>query len=271
MAAVLESVPHHEMPESLAQRMESTAEGNATATPHAQDRITKTFNLRRLTMKRVGLLTVSFAFAAWLAFFVWLPGGRGIAVAALRQALERVKIVHITGLNQGAVPLEMREDKWFRAQPFAMYEETSPADPKSPMMKESNIIAGDADRTYWYFPKMGNKVYVKRALGKDFVDMMMSTLQPSPSSQPDLKITGHAVIEGRQLDLLDDGSDQQELELAVDPRTNLTYRIRQFNTAPNGTKILITDLRVEYDQTPPKHVFDWQPPAGATVVQKKRP
>lgn len=58
-------------------------------------------------------------------------------------------------------------------------------------------------------------------------------------------------------------------ELTVDPNTNLVRRYRAFAKVANGTVQPITDLWFEYYQVPPAVAFNWQPPKGVPVVDKR--
>jgi hypothetical protein len=212
----------------------------------------------------------AFVLAGWMALNVWNPGGRSVAIADLRQALEKVKIVHMTGLAEDG----FQKDKWMRTEPFAFYEEST-SDSTSPQAIHRLIEAGNGDRTYMYLPLNGNRASVHQSIAHSLLDEMLPVIQPSQSSNPQLEVVGHTTIDGRDLELLSDaptsdGSLQSYTqELAVDPQTHLTYRLRMFKVLVVGQPaVLVDDFRFDYDQTPPAGVFDWQPPKGAVIIDK---
>ena len=59
------------------------------------------------------------------------------------------------------------------------------------------------------------------------------------------------------------------LELAVDARTKLVLRLRQFLPRLEGADVEVTRLDFEYDTMPPEGIFNWAPPAGAVVEDKR--
>lgn len=262
MATLLEGVPSHELPPSLAERMS----GAARSVHPDRDETEGAF--RRHKMRRTLIMAGAFVLAGWLALSVWSPGGRSVAVADLRQALAKVKIVHMTGLGEDG----FHKDKWMRTTPFAFYEEST-SDSKSSQGTHRVITAGNADHTYMYLPLNGNKAHVFASIGHSILDEMLPIIQPSQSVNASLQVVGHTTIDGRDLELLSDASSSDGSlqsyteELAVDPETKLTYRCRMFKVLVSGQPaVLVDDFKFEYEQTPPPGVFDWQPPKNAVIV-----
>jgi hypothetical protein len=175
------------------------------------------------------------------------------------------------GAPGSVIPLGDHKDKWIRAEPFAMYEENTFVDKNVDANHRHMIDAGNADHRYLYFPEM--HMFMKaKGLPTTFVDDILSVLGPLESPREDLNSAGHTKVDGRELDLyeLQDGDSTQEL--AVDPRTKLTYRYRELMPLPggNGKPVEVANFRFYYEQTPPPDVFDWKPPVGATPIHPVR-
>jgi hypothetical protein len=188
-----------------------------------------------------------------------------------------VKFVHLVGAEKiltgesGApgsiVPLADQKDKWIRAEPFAMYEENTLVDPRVDFAHRRMIEASNADHLYMYFPNM-NKFKKGKGLTTSFVDDILAVFGPLQSQRDDLQLTGHVTIDGRALDLYEIQTEGSTQELAVDPHTKLTYRYRELSPLPGADPkpVVVASFRFTYDERPPAHVFDWQPPVGATAT-----
>jgi len=211
------------------------------------------------------------------ALFVWSPGKGGVAWAEVYDALSRVRTVHITGETYYAkqntvVPLALHKDKWLRREPFAVYEEVTPVSGKAPAEASRYVLAGNSGRVVWYFPARGNRATIGKGLPANFMDDLLAPMGASgpAGSAPPFKNLGPATVDGREVTLLElRNSEKERIELAVQTDTKLVIRVRQFAPGPDGREAEIGRLRFEYNQTPPKGVFDWTPPAGATVVDKR--
>jgi hypothetical protein len=238
-------------------------------------------------MKKSVLLVGSSAVLAGVALFVW-AGGSTIAAADLRQGFMGVNVVHIvgeqlslTGTSGGPnsiLPKSVYEDKWFRANPFATYEAlTMPA--STPSKYRHQIVVATADHRYWYFVDQNR---IKKGSGMppgDFLELMMSYIQPSNSKNVVWKRVGQTDIDGMNLDLLVSHDEEATIEVAVEPRTNRTYRLREFydgspqilNWKPGtGNKLVeVANLRFYYNEPVPDNVFDWQPPIDAVPMVSK--
>jgi len=215
-----------------------------------------------------GTLTVAVVVGiAVLTLFVWLPGARGIAWADIADALRAVRTVHMTGEEKGVL-----KDKWIQREPFAVYEHVRPISPGTP--EESSreyVFAGNAEKVCWYFPERGNRAVIGRGLESDFMNNVLAPLGWSESTEAESrpKMIGRATVDGRRALLLELTGWDERTELAVDADTKLALRLRQFALDEAGEQVEVTRLRFEYDQRPPEGVFDWVPPAGATVVDKR--
>jgi hypothetical protein len=211
------------------------------------------------------------------AFLVWGPGAAGVAWGEIEDALRSVDTVHMTGAvassDQNTVtPLALRKDKWLRREPFAVFEEVKPIRPRTAEEASRRyIFAGNAEKVYWYFPGRGNRAVIGNGLQANFLDDVLAPLAPSEAkgARPPFNVTGKAEVDGRRVILLDLRRENQRTELGVDAETKLLLRLREFVVGPDGRETEVTRLRFEYNQTPPAGVFDWQPPAGATIVDKR--
>jgi len=285
MAEMLKRIPHHEMPERLAQAMQEAAQFNR---PDATGDLARTgtrLNTGRLTMKKLILVTASFAIAGWMAFFVF--GGKGVAIADLRHGLVGANVVHIVGDEHSVtgtagqpgsiLPLFQHEDKWLRAKPFATYESITMPD-SVPADARHMTIAGNTESRFWYFVDQ-NRFKKSPGLASSFYDLMMGIIHPAESVDAEYKVVGQTTIEGRNLDLLEAHDGDYTIELAVDPRTERTFRLRQFlpgsveikgwQPGTGGKLVMVTNLRFSYDEEAPIGVFDWQPPKDAVSIQTK--
>lgn len=279
MAELLEKVPHHEQPARLAQRLITEAQNCVPAPADGRVRAPMTLNIGRLTMRKIIVLTACFVLAAWMAFFEFGRGGRGIAVAELRQALAGVNVIHMVGAEggyegpygdpSGIRALVNRKDKWLRASPLGFYETNTNVGMPASSPDNHYIFAGNATVQYFYFPRRGNQVSSTTKMGQSLMDQMMSIIKPSDSALAEWTFVGWTKLDGVDLELLEVQGDKSTTELAVDPKTKLTFRYREFVRGYGDKMVLVTDLRFSYSDTPPAGVFDWRPPANAVYIKKR--
>jgi len=225
----------------------------------------------RMRLLAGGLCVLALSLVMLLALFVWTPGAKSVAWAQIADALSTVTTVHMTGW-EGDSDLVFRTDKWIRLRPLAVYQEVTPVDPQT--VKEASrrhIFAGDAEKTYWYFPERGNRAIIGKGLQTDFMGEVLSPLEWSDSSGQgaELKVIGRSRVEGRAAILLELPGWKERTELAVDARTKLALRLRQFSPSLEGADVEVTRLDFEYDTMPPEGIFNWAPPVGAVVEDKR--
>lgn len=274
----LETIPPHELPDGLQHWLQGIVK---TGIPFRGDRrkVTnrKGTNMKRLIFGAVGLVVLAVIVAA--ANSVWGPGTSSVAWADVKQALSDMNVVHmkgesfcLTGENKTR-PLAVHKDKWIRREPLAVYEEVTPVQSQLPEAASLRyVFAGNTEQVYFYFPQKDNKAIVSRGLSSDFMKEVLGPFGQAVYSgeDPEYKTIGNSKINDRDVILLERQDGQFRNELAVDAQTKLTLRVRQFIPGPDGDEIEVTNLSFEYNQSPPPGIFDWQPPAGATIVDKRR-
>ncbi len=234
--------------------------------------------MKRLVLAAAGLMILAVIVAA--AKVVWSPGTGSVAWADVKEALSDMNVVHMKGKSfymtgeNGIRPLAVHKDKWIRREPLAVYEEVTPVESQLPEAAVLRFVfAGNSEQVYHYFPEKGNKVIISRGLPSDFMEEVLGPFAQADYSgeDPKYKIIGNSKINDRDvIILLESQGGQFRNELAVDAETKLTLRLRQFTPGPDGHEIEVMNVSFEYNQSPPPGIFDWQPPAGATIVDKRR-
>ena len=223
--------------------------------------------MKRLVLSAAGLIIIAVIVTAST---IWFAGRNSVAWADVKQALSAMNMVHVTGesfceIKNKTLPLSLHKDKWIRREPLAVYEEVTPVVPEAASLRY--VFAGNPEQVCFYFPQPDNKATIGNGLSSDFMKEVLDVFGDSESG-PEYREIGRSKINGRDVILLE--MEDGLLELAVDAETKLTLRLRQFTLRPDGNKIEITNLRFEYNQPPPPGIFDWQPPAGAKIVDKRR-
>jgi len=268
---LLEALPSHPMPSALEQRLRDV--------PQARD-MRRAGQRKGISMKKLVVGVVCVAVVAGIAFagfFVQSSRGGGVAWAEIVNALRNVNTVHMVGEtfgkeNNTLAPLSTHKDKWIRREPFAVYEAVSPVNPKTPEQATLRyIFAGNNEKVYWYFPDRGNRAWIAKGLSTSFMDDVLAplALTAPAGSEPRFKVTGKSQVDGRKVILVEVSGGQMRTVAAVDAETKLTLRVTQFAPGAGGKEIEATRLRFEYNGTPPQGIFDWTPPAGATVVDRR--
>jgi hypothetical protein len=233
--------------------------------------------MKKGTRTKVIAGAVAVAVLAGVVLACVVMRSRARARAILRQASQavgRADVVHMTGEERsigkdGPTALRLRKEKWIRRQPLGVYEKISPINPSDDReASHKYIFAGSAEKVYWYFPDRGNRVLISTGVQSNPMDDPL-TLSDLSGLKPTLRIAGKSKLGGASVILLDVLAGTQRIELAVDAKTKLLLMIRQHMRGPGGREIEVARLRVEYNQTPPAGIFDWTPPAGATVVDKR--
>gem|GEM_PF-380358 len=210
----------------------------------------------------------------------------GINPNALKQAFRGVATIHLVGeggliLSGGEVPPASSssptklQDKWIRRDPFTLYEEMTPTKPSTKSIH--SIYRADTKRSYRYLPER-HQVTIADGMKPCFSTSDSPLAYESWLAPQRFKVVGQDEIDDKRVILLEiNWSDEkierefnERVELAVDPETKLARRIREFAADKDGKPVVITNLRVEYNNTPPEGIFDWQPPANATIVDKRQ-
>jgi outer membrane lipoprotein-sorting protein len=276
--SLLRTVTAHEAPDDLPRKM-------LEATRAARSKAIEARKGKR--MKRLVLCAAIVVILAAVAYA--LTHHASVPASDLRRALLGVSTMHITGEAESGfmsgtketdiddarayLPLALRKDKWLRREPYAMFEETTPVKP-SPLTAPNGryILASYSERCYWYFPSRANRVLVTRPMRIDLADEVMLWIRDGGSEGENtaLRVVGHDRINGHGVVLVALDGARSEVELAVDESTKLTYRARLFRTSAKGNRVEATRFNFEYDKQPPTGVFDWQPPAGAPVVDRRQ-
>jgi hypothetical protein len=257
MAALLGTVAPHQPPDNFLLKMRDTVVRSARPM-QAEHR--EGGNMRRLVFSALCMLIV-----VGVALWIFMVRDT-LALADLKQALLHVQTVHMTGTEDG-----VRKDKWIRREPFAAFEDNTPTDPA---IKNHYIFAANSELTYWYLPERGNRVVISNALKSGFMDDIIAPLEQSGSSATDVKfrVVGHTEIDGKRVMLIKQSADKSneiQMEYAVDEDTKLTRRLCMFRTGQDGKTEQTAELYFEYNKTAPSGVFEWKPPSGATVVDKR--
>ncbi len=269
----LKTIQPYELPDSLEHGLQGIVK---TGLPLRGDGRKET-NMKRFVLTAAGLVVLAVIVAAVNA--VWSPGISSVAWADVKQALCDMNVVHmkgesfcLTGENK-IRPLAVHKDKWIRREPLAVYEEVTPVQSQLPEAESLRyVFAGNSEQVYYYFPQKGNKVVISRGLSSDFMKEVLGPFAQAVYSgeDPKYKIIGNSKINDRDVIILLESQDGQfRNELAVDAETKLTLRFRQFVPGPDGNEIEVTNLSFGYNQSPPPGIFEWQPPAGATIVDKR--
>ena len=144
-----------------------------------------------------------------------------------------------------------------RRDPFAEYEDVSPINPTTPEMASRHLIsAGNSERLYLYLPARGNKATICNGLKPDFMDDWLLPQQ--------FNVVGEDKLDGKRVILLEavpPFETSGHLELAVDLETKLTCQLRLIDNDAHGKPVETLNMHIDYDQTPPAGIFEWQPPA----------
>ena len=266
---LLQAVVSHEMPSGLERRLRETALAGGA-------RLARRREGTRMKVIAVCVTVAVLAGVVLASVVIRSHGAAGAIWSQAGQALRRVDVVHMTGETRsigqgGPTALRLRKEKWVRRQPLAVYEEVSPINPSNAEEASRRyIFAGSVEKVYWYFPVRGNRAVIGKGLPSNLIlmDDPLALLEWS-GPKPALRISGKSKVGGTSVILLDLLAESQRIEFAVDAKTKSLLMVRQLVRGPDGRETEVTRLRVDYNRTPPGGIFDWAPPAGATVIDRR--
>lgn len=264
-SACIRKVQSHEMPESFERKLQGIA---ATDLPERIES-KKEIMMRRLKLSAVSLVVLAVMIIA--ALTIWLPGMSSVAWADLERALTDVQFVHITARQEavdqkGDTHPTSHKDKWIRREPLAVYEEITPVGQQSAV-----IVASNTEQVYWYFPERHKATITNSYLKPEFMSEVYAPFKPSVSSDGQLKfkVVDHSEVDGRKVILLRERASENPGELTVDAETKLALRYRYCSSSTMGKPTEYTVMDFKYNETPPSGIFEWKPPAGVDVVDKR--
>jgi len=217
------------------------------------------------TMHKVGagILTVAVLAGAGIVWHMFGTGSK-VSPAEMKQAFSEVQVIHMNDIDDDIARTTEHKrhvERWVRLNPYLVYEEITPINPTTPKKASAHIISvSSADTQYFYYPERGNRLVICPGSGEMPWEQMLNPQQ--------FKVTGQGEFDGKRVTLVTSDFSGMTMELAIDPDTKRTCRMRMLD--PNkGEKPGVGETsRITYNETPPAGVFDWQPPAGVTIERK---
>jgi hypothetical protein len=281
-AALLQSLAPHPVPPRLWRAIKEAVPAGAPepATREAE----RAGETAAPAARRAPVRALAVGLALTAAALVWLlarGGGSSLAWAQMRDALRTVEVVHVTGFvtsgqEDGSVPTVVHKDKWLRRDPFAFREYQQAAAPAGGGPGRAVLIVGNAAETYWYFPDR-RFVSITKPVLVDFIGELTTAQGWSSLQGAKGRVSGahRARLAGRAVLVVSLPSEPAlfgtggTIRLFIDPVSHLVVRAEGFAPDASQHPVQLMQLDFEYHREAPAGTFEFVPPDGATVLDKR--
>ena len=281
--ALLCSLTPHPIPTHVWRALEETVSVGPVVTEPTQASFTVLSNVTQVRRSHIRKAT-AIALGVLVVLLAWLgvrPASPKLAWAQMKDALNAVQVVHITGFvtsssDESATTERVRKDKWLRRDPLALreYQEYTT---DSARRDRSILIVGDTEKTYWYFPDR-NLVSITKPMPIDVIEDL-TTMQGWSRFQT---AKGHAPVEhqgqlaGRAVLIVSLPSDPAlfgeggQLQLFIDPTSLLVVRAEAFGQDKGQHQVQLMQLDFNYNADAPARTFEFAIPKGTRILDKRK-